>query len=197
MTVSRTAFSGVLPDWQPSASGMIVFRHLRPLPAMFRRIAGLALPVFQAGRNGRDSTGRLHGLRIAGAARIAIAVVAGLLVPFDAGAETGVAPPLPARLLLLDGAVAGSRLIVVGERGYILFSFDDGASWGQAEVPVKVMLTGIHMHDALTGWAVGHDAVILRTVDGGETWSMVHEAPEEELPLLDVWFRDRAAGDLQ
>ena len=78
-----------------------------------------------------------------------------LFFPVGAGAEAGIAEPLPARLLLLDGAVAGSRLIVVGERGHILVSSDDGASWKQAEVPTRVMLTAIYMHDAETGWAVG------------------------------------------
>ncbi len=102
--------------------------------------------------------------------------------------------PLAIDSLLLDGAVAGSRLVVVGERGHILISDDDGASWTQAMVPTRVLLTAVHMHDERTGWAVGHDAVILRTGDGGETWTMVHQAPEEELPLLDVWFRDERAG---
>ena len=36
--------------------------------------------------------------------------------------------------------------------------------------------------------------MILRTVDGGESWTMVHQAPEEELPLLDIWFHDARTG---
>ena len=102
--------------------------------------------------------------------------------------------PLAIESLLLDGAAAGSRLVVVGERGHILVSTDDGASWTQGRVPTRALLTAVHMHDAHTGWAVGHDAVILRTGDGGETWTLVHEAPEEERPLLDVWFRDERVG---
>ena len=50
------------------------------------------------------------------------------------------------------------------------------------------------MHDENTGWAVGHDAVVLRTGDGGETWELVHRAPEAAVPLLDVWFRDSRSG---
>ena len=50
------------------------------------------------------------------------------------------------------------------------------------------------MHDKRVGWAVGHDAVILRTEDGGLTWRVVHHAPQEERPLLDVWFRDERVG---
>ena len=102
--------------------------------------------------------------------------------------------PLASRSLLLDGAVTDSHLVVVGERGHILTSTDDGASWRQAQVPVRVLLTAVHMHDTRTGWAVGHDAVILRTGDGGASWQLVHHAPEEERPLLDVWFRDGLTG---
>ena len=90
--------------------------------------------------------------------------------------------------------MAGSRLVVVGERGHVLLSDDNGASWAQARVPVRVLLTAVHMRGERTGWAVGHDATILRTRDGGETWTPVHRAPEEELPLLDVWFRDESVG---
>ena len=110
------------------------------------------------------------------------------------GAEKAAKAPLAIRSLLLDGAAAGSRLVVVGERGHVLLSDDNGASWAQARVPVRVLLTAVHMSDERTGWAVGHDATILRTRDGGETWTLVHRAPEEELPLLDVWFRDESAG---
>lgn len=123
-----------------------------------------------------------------------LAAALGLLAQNVAHAEAAVEAPLAVESLLLDGAVAGSRLMVVGERGHILFSNDDGASWTQAAVPTRVLLTAVHMHDEHTGWAVGHDAVILRTRDGGETWTMIHKAPEEELPLLDVWFRDAHTG---
>ncbi len=118
----------------------------------------------------------------------------GLLAPAGGGAEEAVVAPLAIQSLLLDGAAAGSRLVVVGERGHVLVSTDDGASWRQARVPTRVLLTAIHMHDERTGWAVGHDAAILRTGDGGETWTLVYQAPEKELPLLDVWFRDGKTG---
>ncbi len=118
----------------------------------------------------------------------------GILAAAGAGAEEAVEAPLAARSLLLDGAAAGSRVVVVGERGHVLVSTDDGASWTQSPVPTRALLTAVHLHDERTGWAVGHDGVILRTRDGGETWSLVHEAPEEERPLLDVWFRDERTG---
>ena len=129
----------------------------------------------------------------AGAGWMALALWLGLVSLPGASAEEAVEAPLAIESLLLDGAAAGSRLVVVGERGHVLLS-DDGASWSQAQVPTRALLTAVHMHDERMGWAVGHDAVILRTRDGGESWAMVHRAPEEELPLLDVWFRDERTG---
>ena len=117
------------------------------------------------------------------------------LLPFGAAnAEPAVQARLAPKSLLLDGASAGSRLVVVGERGHVLVSDDGGGNWKQAQVPVRALLTAVHMHDKRLGWAVGHDALILRTEDGGLNWSVVHHAPEEERPLLDVWFRDERNG---
>ena len=125
----------------------------------------------------------------------------GLFTAQAAGGAAAAAEPLPAveaplaiESLLLDGAAAGPRLVVVGERGHVLVSTDSGASWKQARVPTRALLTAVHLHDERLGWAVGHDAVILRTGDGGDTWQLVHHAPEEERPLLDVWFRDERTG---
>ena len=119
----------------------------------------------------------------------------------QAAGGAGAAEPLPAveaplaiESLLLDGAGAGSRLVVVGERGHVLVSTDGGGRWTQARTPTRALLTAVHLHDERLGWAVGHDAAILRTGDGGATWALVHYAPEEERPLLDVWFRDDRSG---
>jgi photosystem II stability/assembly factor-like uncharacterized protein len=117
----------------------------------------------------------------------------------DAAAQTPAAAPalrarLAARSLLLDVAAAGDRLVAVGERGHILWSDDRGATWTQAEVPTNVTLTGVFLLDRETGWVVGHDAVVLRTTDGGRTWELQRSAPEEERPLFDVHFADASHG---
>ncbi|MYE80780.1 MAG: hypothetical protein F4X36_02845 [Gammaproteobacteria bacterium] len=136
------------------------------------------------------TTGTLSGLH----RRLLLGVFACLLPFGAASAQPAVQARLAPQSLLLDGASAGARLVVVGERGHVLVSADGGASWKQARVPVRSLLTAVHMHDERIGWAVGHDAVILRTGDGGLTWRVVHHAPEEERPLLDVWFRDERNG---
>jgi photosystem II stability/assembly factor-like uncharacterized protein len=71
---------------------------------------------------------------------------------------------------LLAVARAGSRLVAAGERGIILFSDDNGASWRQAQVPTSVNLVAIDFVDEQRGWAVGHMGLILHTEDGGLSW---------------------------
>ena len=102
--------------------------------------------------------------------------------------------PLAKTSLMLDVALAGDRLVAVGERGHILISDDNGTTWSQAEVPTRAMLTGVDFVDDALGFAVGHDAVILRTRDAGDSWEQVHFAPEEETPFLDVWFETADRG---
>lgn len=97
--------------------------------------------------------------------------------------------------LLLDvKRISDKKLVVVGERGHIAISSDNGDRWRQAQVPSRATLTAVYFHDQKLGWAVGHDATILRTRDGGGHWSRIHHAPEKERPLFDVWFRDASYG---
>jgi len=108
--------------------------------------------------------------------------------------QWSVMQPLATETLMLDIVRAGETLVVVGERGHVLISEDQGRSWTQQRTPTRALLTGTWFHDRNLGWAVGHDAVILRTEDGGETWCRVHAAPELDMPLFDVWFADAQNG---
>ncbi|MHA6494445.1 YCF48-related protein [Pseudomonas borbori] len=98
--------------------------------------------------------------------------------------------------LLLDVVQVGKRLVAVGDRGHILYSDDNAATWTQAKVPTKQMLTAVYFVDDSHGWAVGHDAQILASVDGGSTWVKQFEDREREegAPFLDVWFKDQNTG---
>ncbi len=96
------------------------------------------------------------------------------------GAAAGVAEPperpaLAARdaahAVLLSAALAGKRLVAVGERGIVLLSDDGGKAWRQARVPVSVTLTAVAFPTPMRGWAVGHYGIVLHSEDGGETWT--------------------------
>jgi photosystem II stability/assembly factor-like uncharacterized protein len=67
-------------------------------------------------------------------------------------------------------AWAGERLVAVGSRGLIAVSTDRGSTWKQARVPVQSDLLAVYFPAPQTGWAVGHDGVVLRSDDGGDTW---------------------------
>ena len=136
--------------------------------------------------------------------RLASSIVAVLLVALHAASgasaenedaiEWSVEAPLAARSLLLDLAIVDDTAVVVGERGHILISNDGGTTWRQAKVPTRSTLTGVWFRDKKRGWAVGHDEVIVRTTDGGNSWKRVHWDPEAESPFLDVLFVGESRG---
>lgn len=108
--------------------------------------------------------------------------------------DYAVMAPLAKRSLLLDGSKVANTLVVVGERGHILQSPLPTLTWQQRRVPTQALLTAVYFYNAQLGWAVGHDKVILRTTDGGETWDKLFEDPDDQRPLLDVWFKNETHG---
>jgi photosystem II stability/assembly factor-like uncharacterized protein len=98
------------------------------------------------------------------------------------------------RLLLVDAERFGGRIVAVGDRGYIVFSDDQGKSWKRAKAPPAPMLTALDFLDDQLGIAVGHDSVILLTNDRGENWTQVFSAPAEQRPLLDVVFLTKSTA---
>lgn len=61
-------------------------------------------------------------------------------------------------------------------------------------MPTRQLLTAVFFVDDKHGWAVGHDAQILASEDGGITWTKQFEDLTRESPLLDVWFKDVNSG---
>lgn len=102
--------------------------------------------------------------------------------------------PNATEAVLLDGVYVDGRLVVVGQHGIVLISDDEGRSWTQKQSGTRAALTGVYFHDRSTGWVVGHDAIILRTRDGGESWEQVNFDPDDQRPLFDVWFDDATSG---
>lgn len=102
--------------------------------------------------------------------------------------------PLAEESLLLDIVnLEDKKLIAVGERGHILLS-TDGVDWHQVQVPTQATLTSVFFIDNSVGWAVGHDATILKTTNGGNNWHIQYHQPTLQKPLLDVVFKDRFHG---
>lgn len=97
------------------------------------------------------------------------------------------------RSLLLGAAVRGTTRVVVGDRGHILVAHKE-EPWRLAATPTAATLTAVYFHDEKLGWAAGHDAVILKTVDGGRHWRQVYSDPDRDSPILDIWFADRNQG---
>lgn len=101
----------------------------------------------------------------------------------------------PLRDMMLAATRAGKRIVAVGERGVVLLSDDDGATYHQAKsVPTRATLTSVHFVDDKTGWSAGHWGSILTTEDGGETWRLQRDDLETDQPLFSVWFRDHRNG---
>lgn len=95
------------------------------------------------------------------------------------------------RVLLLDGAVVGSVIVAVGERGAIFRSVDNAATWQAAASPAEATLTGVAFApDSPRGWAVGHDALILSSDDAGATWQKCYQGESLTDSFLDVLALD-------
>lgn len=139
-----------------------------------------------------------------------------LFLPFYVHAQDGsVASQLPviksaraAQSLLQDIALAGNRLVAVGDRGHIIYSDDNAKSWQQADVPTRAMLDAVFFIDEQKGWAVGHDGLVLQTVDAGKTWAMqldglkfTRKRMAEKIPTLEARLKklqsDKVAADAQ
>ncbi|PYY88751.1 hypothetical protein DNK59_08595 [Pseudomonas sp. TKO26] len=133
------------------------------------------------------------------AAALSLSGVVTLSTPVLAAASAAdtvfsIESPKAAKSLMLDVVHAGKRLVAVGDRGHILYSDDQGASWVQAKVPTRQLLTAVYFVDDQHGWAVGHDAQVLASTDGGVTWTQQFQDLKREAPLLDVWFKDTRNG---
>lgn len=134
----------------------------------------------------------------------ALIAVACMLVGAGAGASEAVAtlgsaldrPALavraPERAVLLGAALAGDRIVAVGERGIVVVSDDAGRRWTQSPTPTSVTLTAVRFVDAKRGWAVGHGGVVLVSRDGGSSWARQLDGRRAAQITLDA---ARATGD--
>lgn len=145
---------------------------------------------------------RLRLMSLAGVCAIALALTGfapRLAAAQEEAASSDVEYAVPSDLaadsLLLDATYAGERLIAVGEFGHVVLSDDRGVTWRQAKtVPTQSTLTGVTFVNKDLGYAVGHDATVIRTTDGGETWDLVYNDSESEMAFMTVYFENENRG---
>jgi photosystem II stability/assembly factor-like uncharacterized protein len=101
--------------------------------------------------------------------------------------------PLASRTLLNGLANAGDRVVAVGQRGHIVWSDDSGRNWRQADVPVSSDLVAVTFANVTTGWAVGHDGVVLRSTDGGQSWTTQLDGRRVGEMMVRYYQREAAA----
>ncbi|MEZ5470757.1 MAG: YCF48-related protein [Marinicella sp.] len=102
--------------------------------------------------------------------------------------------PLADKSLILSIAKVGTSMIMVGERGHVLKSKDEGKTWQQIEnVPVNITLAKVVSFNNHV-WAVGHDTTIIHSKDGGETWELQFYDADREVPLLSAYFESENKG---
>ena len=124
-----------------------------------------------------------------------VAMAADGAAPGEPGVKVTKPGAASARSVMLDAVRAGKRIVAVGERGHVLLSDDDGATFRQAAgVPLDLTLTSVSFVDDKEGWAAGHGGAILHTRDGGDHWEVQHLAAAADQPLFSVYFRDREHG---
>jgi len=101
--------------------------------------------------------------------------------------------PLVTASMLLDITRTGDGLVAVGERGHIIRSAD-GETWQQVEVvPTRSTLTSVFSKGGRL-WAGGHDAVIITSGDGGNTWTRELFDPDRQQAVMDIIFTDQNNG---
>lgn len=124
-------------------------------------------------------------------ALVAGPVYAGFQDPVDVPALPSA---LASRTQLTAVAVAGKRLVAVGQRGHAVFSDDGGNTWVQGQVPVSIDLLAVHFPTPANGWAVGHGGVVINTRDGGQTWTRQLDGRQASQRILD-YYAQAAAGN--
>ena len=68
-------------------------------------------------------------------------------------------------------AITGATGVAVGNFGMCVVSHDNGKSWTKARVRNDVHFTSVVLTDEQTGYIAGSEGALLKTVDGGETWT--------------------------
>lgn len=104
-------------------------------------------------------------------------------------------PPLEATILPVErmhfNALVRSSvgLVAGGELGTLVYSQDQGRSWQRAQVSAErqALITQVRFDESgRLGLAVGHEGWILRSDDGGQSWTELHFDETHGEPLMSI-----------
>ena len=114
---------------------------------------------------------------------------------FNYGSDFAAKSPNAHRALINALEKSGDRIFGVGVHGIIVYSDDEGETWTQADkVPFTKTLTDISCPSQNKCWATGHDATILHSFDGGQTWEVQYQDIDFDAPLLSIHMYDDYEG---
>ncbi|WP_418320145.1 WD40/YVTN/BNR-like repeat-containing protein [Piscinibacter sakaiensis] len=176
------------PDERGPATGLAQQNHPHRTAPRRAVIADPASP-------GRTNDGDLmFRPALAFALTIAAAVAMAIAAPTEPAAidvldAPALKSPLAPQALINGLALAGARVVAVGQRGHVLLSDDQGKSWRQASVPSSSDLVAVTFPSPQQGWAVGHDGVVLRSDDAGVSWTRVLDGKSAAALMLDHYKR--------
>lgn len=100
--------------------------------------------------------------------------VGGAAIGSNDGGSHWSALSVPTTAGLFGAATAGERGLLVGDRGVLLLTRDGGTTWLEPDHPRSFnWLRGVAFGDETFALAAGEGGLILRSVDGGDSWQRV------------------------
>ena len=152
---------------------MEAFRRKKLLDRPLIRIKVLETPFLFDVKFGDHESGLIAGL-------------GGVLLRSSDGGKTWKYVESDSRQALFAVGFGANRLVAVGEKGLKRISKDGGLTWQPPEQGfprVFAFMRDIDFGDSRRGWIVGADNLVLRTLDGGLTWTP-----------LSLWSGEGASG---
>ena len=96
------------------------------------------------------------------------------------------------RLFLDITSIDSETIIAVGERGSIAKK-NINQDWQLIESPTDLTLTAVYSDNPTSVWAVGHQGIILHSLDGGNSWQVSFKA-DVNSPFMDILFFNSNQG---
>ncbi|MFQ5604489.1 MAG: YCF48-related protein [bacterium] len=100
-------------------------------------------------------------------------------------------PPVIGEALNDVHTFSANTAVIIGNRGAIYKTTDQGNNWIKIESGTTRDLNGMFFLDASRGWIVGDSGTILKTTNGGESWQFIDT---NLYSLKDVYFTDATTG---